>query len=148
MNDLTSRNYLELMVPWLKVMPKFLRHSPVGTWYGTGESAHWSVQSNMNICAALSVMADSPELDDLSPAVSRKEIRQTALELFRYAMHTHLTGDSVATDGNPWGHHWISVLGAERMTHGINALLPHMTAKDRENYRAFRLSEADWLTDE
>lgn len=148
MNGFTSRNYLELMVPWLKVMPQFLRHSPVGTWYGTGESAHWSVQSNMNICAALSVMADSPELDELSPAVSRDEIRQTALELFRYAMRTHLTGDSVATDGKPWGHHWISVLGAERMTHGINALLPHMTDEDREHYRTFRLSEADWLTDE
>ena len=80
MNAFSSRNYLELMVPWLKVMPKFLRHSPAGTWYGTGESAHWSVQSNMNICAALSVMADSPELDDLSPAVSRKKIRQTTFQ--------------------------------------------------------------------
>jgi len=148
MSDLVSRNYLERMVPWLKVMPKFLRHSTAGTWYGTGESAHWSVQSNMNICAALSVMADSPELDDLSPALSREEIRQIALELFRYAMRTHLTGGSVATDGKPWGHHWISLLGPERMTHGVNALLPHMTEEDRTRYRTFRISEADWLLDE
>lgn len=148
MNGFCSDNYLELMIPWLKVLPKFLRKSPVGTWYGTGESAHWPVQSNMNVCAALAVMAEDPGFESGSPVLSRDEVRRISLELFRYAMKTHLTGDSAATDGKPWGHHWISVLGAERMTHGVNALLPHMTAEDRERYRNFRVSESDWLLDE
>ena len=148
MNDFGSRNYLELMVPWLRVLPSWLRSSEVGTWYGTGESAHWSVQSNMNVCAALAVMAEDPDLEEFSPSMSREEIRATAAGLFRYAMRTHLTGDAAATDGKPWGHHWISVLGAERMTHGINALLPHLTDEDREHYRNFRISESDWLLKE
>ena len=58
MKDFTARNYLELMVPWLRILPSLLRHSDTGTWYGTGESDHWPVQSNMNVCAALAVMAD------------------------------------------------------------------------------------------
>ena len=148
MNDFSSRNYLELMVPWLRILPSLLRHSDTGTWYGTGESDHWPVQSNMNVCAALAVMAEDPDLEEFSPAMSREEILETAAELFRYAMRTHLTGDTKATDGNPWGHHWISVLGAERMTHGINALLPHLTDEDRERYRNFRISESDWLLKE
>ena len=148
MNAFLSDNYLELMIPWLKVLPKFLRHSPAGTWYGTGESAHWPVQSNMNVCAALAVMAADPELEKFSPSLSREEVRKTALELFRYAMKTHLTGTIPATDGKSWGHHWISVLGAERMTHGVNALQPYLTDEDRERYRNFRISESDWLLKE
>lgn len=145
MKAFCSEDYLELMVPWLKVLPKFLRHSPAGTWYGTGESAHWPVQSNMNVCAALAVMAADPDLEKFSPSLSREEIRQTALELFRYAMKTHRTGKTPATDGKSWGCHWISVLGAERMTHGVNALQPYFTDEDRERYRNFRVSESDWL---
>ena len=148
MNAFHSDNYLELMVPWLKVLPKFLRHSPSGTWYGTGESAHWPVQSNMNVCAALAVMAADPAFEKFSPELSREEVRQTALALFRYAMKTHLTGKHPATDGKSWGHHWISVLGAERMTHGVNALQPYLTDEDRERYRNFRISESDWLLEE
>ena len=148
MNAIHSDNYLELMIPWLNVLPKFLRHSPAGTWYGTGESAHWPVQSNMNVCAALAVMAADPGFETFSPVLSREEVRQTALELFRYAMKTHLTGTVPATDGNSWGHHWISVLGAERMTHGVNALQPYLTEEDRMRYRNFRISESDWLLEE
>jgi len=147
----TSKDYMDRMIPWLNVLPRFLRRSqtnPELMWYGTGESAHWPVQSNMNVCAALAVMAADPDFDSYHPPVSRGEVRETALSLFRYAMRTHLTGDSNASDGKPWGHHWISVLGAERMTHGVNALEPFMTPEDKERYRNFRISEADWLLNE
>lgn len=125
---------------WLKfASDNLLRHvsgHPELAYYGTGESAHWAVQSNMNVVAALAVAG----VEEADPAMVER-----ALSLFRYAMRTHVTGDLAATDGAQWGRHWISVLGAERMTHGVNALEPYFTAEDRERYRAFRFSEADFL---
>ena len=102
----------------------------------------------MNVCAALAVMAADPDFEKFSPVLSREEVREYALALFRYAMKTHRTGCIPATDGKSWGHHWISVLGAERMTHGVNALQPCLTDEDRERYRNFRISESDWLLKE
>lgn len=125
---------------WLQFASETLLRSVAGhpelSYYGTGESAHWAVQSNMNVAAALAVAG----VEDADPAAVER-----ALALFRYAMRTHVTGDLAATDGVSWGRHWISVLGAERMTHGVNALEPYFTAEDRERYRAFRFAEADFL---
>ena len=148
---LDSEVYLSRLIRWLNVLPQFLRTSPAAPglmWYGTGESAHWPVQSNMNVCAALAVMAADPDFECRQAPLSRSETAETALALLRYALRTHLTGDLAATDGKSWGHSWISVLGAERMAHGINALEPWLTPEDRERYRVFRLSEADWLLNE
>lgn len=145
---LDSSSYMTLMVPFLRRLPDLLRQSGGKRWYGTGESAHWPVQSNMNLCAALAVMATDPDLENYAPRIPREEILEIALDLFRYAMRTHRTGDWKATDGKSWGHHWISVLGAERMAHGVNALEPYLTEEDRERYRRFRISESDWLLDE
>ena len=73
---------------WLKfASDNLLRHvsgHPELAYYGTGESAHWAVQSNMNVCAALAVMAADPAFEKFSPELSREEVRQTALALFRY----------------------------------------------------------------
>ena len=146
--NFNSSAYLSLMVPFLKVLPQFLRESEAGRWYGTGESAHWPVQSNMNVCAALAVMAEDPDFETYNPSLPREEVLAISLDLFRYAMRTHLTGDRKATDGKSWGHHWISVLGAERMTHGVNALFPHLSEEERERYKQFRISESDWLLEE
>lgn len=147
----TSASYVKSMIPFLRALPQFLRtpegHSEL-LYYGTGESASWPVQSNMNVCAALAVLAADPDFEQHHPTISRNEARAIALKLFRYAMRTHVTGDLKATDGKQWGRHWISVLGAERMTHGINALEPYMTADDKARYKVFRLAESDWLLDE
>ncbi|MEI3004423.1 MAG: hypothetical protein V8T87_07350 [Victivallales bacterium] len=70
-----SEHYLERMVPWLKTLPDFLHastHGPELLYYGTGESNHWPVQSNQNICAALAVMATHPELDSLTRSSAGK----------------------------------------------------------------------------
>ena len=130
---LDSSSYMTLMVPFLRRLPDLLRQSGGKRWYGTGESAHWPVQSNMNLCAALAVMATDPDLENYAPRIPREEILEIALDLFRYAMRTHRTGDWKATDGKSWGHHWISVLGAERMAHGVNALEPYLTELETEN---------------
>ena len=125
---------------WLEFASENLLRNVPGhpelAYYGTGESAHWAVQSNMNVAAALAVAG----VEESDPAMMER-----ALSLFRYAMRTHVTGDLAATDNAQWGRHWISVLGAERMTHGVNALEPHFTGEDRERYRAFRFAEAEFL---
>lgn len=147
MKTIDARAYTELMLPWLNVLPDFLRTSdfnPELTFYGTGESAHWAIQSNCNVFAALAVLADDPTL----PETRRTELRETALKLLRYALNTHVTGKDLASDGKQWGRHWISVLGLERMSHGVNAIRHHLTGEDREKLRRMTLAEADFLLEE
>lgn len=142
MKNPSSKQYLAMLTPWLKNINDFLRtseYNPGLKYYGTGESAHWAVQSNMNVCAALAVAGVMKEDGNLIGL---------ALSLFRYAMRTHVTGDVSATDGKKWGRHWISVLGTERMMHGIHLLKPYMTPDDLARYRSFREAESEWLLNE
>ncbi len=146
MSNVTAKSYVETMLPWLKKMPEFLRTSPTDSslrYYGTGESAHWPTQSNCNVFAALAVLSEAPEL----PETERAGLRDTALSLLRYAMATHVSGKQPASDGKQWGCHWISVLGLERMGHGINAIRKHLTEEDNKHLRKLMLTEADWLLD-
>lgn len=147
MSNVTAKSYVETMTPWLKKLPEFLRRcetNPQLRYYGTGESAHWPTQSNCNVFAALAVLSEAPEV----PESERAELRETALSLLRYAMATHVSGDTPATDGKRWGCHWISVLGLERMGHGVNAIRPHLTGEDQARLRRLMLTEADWLLTE
>lgn len=142
---LNEQTYLELMTPFLSFLNGALRSAGNGlAYYGTGESAHWPVQSNFNIVGALGVLATSPH--ELS--VSKEELRETALRLFRRNLATHKTGGMSASDGRCWGNTWIAVLGLERMTHGINALESYFSGSDRERFRNLRLNESDWLLTE
>lgn len=147
---LQEKNYVDVMRPWLKVLPQFTRQSlynPSLRHYGTGESAHWPIQSNFNVFAALAVLGTSPHLEDEKPAMAREEIIRTALDFLRYGLATHLSGHDVASDGKQWGHHWISVLGLERMAHGVNAIREYLSDDDRMALRRVLISEADWITD-
>ena len=105
-------------------------------YYGSGEAAHWPVQSNLNVAAAFAVagIADNNTSDI-----------DIALKLFRYAFRTHLTGDMVCSCGKQWGCHWISVLGLERAAHAINGLSDYFTADDLARYRELRIKEAEFL---
>ena len=135
--EMKSRTILRTWLP--RMRKDFLRTVPDApglAFYGTGESAHWAVQSNMNTAAALAV-AGTLEQD--------AEAIDTALRLFRYAMRTHRTGDRLTTDGAKWGGSWISILGMERMAHGVNALRAHWNEEDERLYRQVRFSEADFL---
>ncbi len=135
MPKISASDYRELMTPWLKAFPQFLRRSefnPALQHYGTGESDHWAVQSNCNVFAAMAVMGEY----------------ETALSLLRYALKTHRTGRDVCSNGTPWGCHWISVLGPERMTHGLNLIREYLTEEDLEDLCRFTLAEADWLLEE
>lgn len=146
MRRISASDYIDVMKPWLAKLPEFLRtseYNPGLTCYGTGESAHWPIQSNCNVFAALAVLGTAPEL----PENERAGVRETALALLRYALATHLTGSDKASDGRQWGHHWISVLGLERMSHGVNAIRDFLSDADREGLRRVMISESDWLLD-
>lgn len=146
-SKINAGSYVELMLPWLDVLPDFLRDSeynPGLRYYGTGESASWPVQSNCNVFAALAVLGTEPAVAE----PRRAELRETALKLLRYCMATHVSGGGRAADGKQWGRHWISVLGLERMAHGVNAIREYLTAEDRGNLRRMILTEADFLLEE
>ena len=152
MKAIASSDYLRLMAPWLAALPGCTRTSPFDPsyrFYGTGESAHWPIQSNLNVAAALAVLADAPDLEALRPAMTREAIRTYAIDFLRYALATHKSNGRVAaTDGQHWGNHWIAVLGLERAAHGINALEPWLTDDDRAMIRNVHLSEAKFILDE
>ena len=105
-------------------------------YYGSGEAAHWPVQSNLNVAAAFAIAG---------VAENNSEKIDTALKLVRYSLRTHVTGDLFCTCGTQWGKHWISVLGLERAAHAFNALEPYFTEDDRLRYRNLRVAEAEFL---
>ncbi len=150
METITDAAFLEPMLKWLNALPGLLRKvGPDMSYYGTGESAHWAVQSNQNIFGALAVLAASEKLESAGHPLpmGREEIIETARALLRYSLATHLTGSVKATDGKQWGRHWISVLGMERMTHGVNAFREFLSEEDRYVLRRIVLDEADWRLD-
>ncbi len=136
--------YQALLSSWCQAALPYLRKCashPELLHYGPGESAHWSVQSSMNTLAAYAIAGTEPQWKDMPQGA---EWRRIALALFRYAMHTHLTGDTLCTDGKQWGHHWISNLGVERMVHAVNELRPYFTEDDLARWRTMTLDECDW----
>ncbi len=146
MQTISAADYVKTMEPFLSRLPELLRapeSAPELRYYGTGESAHWPVQSSCNIFGALAVLSTTPELS----AERRAECGELALRLLRCTLRTHLTGDLDATDGKRWGHHWISVLGLERMNHGLNAIRDLLDDGDRRRLRDLMLSESEWLLD-
>lgn len=147
MEKITAADYLARMAPFLRKLPAFLRSAGAKLWYGPGTSAHWPIQSNCNVFAGLAVLGTAPEFDALSCSMSRDEVIATSLALLRFALDAHITGGGCATDGKPWGHHWISVLGLERMAHGVDAIRPFLAPEDEDGLRRMLLSESDWLLD-
>ena len=140
---LSEKNYIDLMLPFYSFVKKELRFVGDAVYYGTGEAAHWSIQSNFNVAGALAVLAETP----LEIPLDKKEILETALQCFRYNLHTHVTGRARCSCGNQWGGAWITVLGLERMGAGELALEKHLSAEEKAAFRKLRAFEADWLVD-
>ncbi len=141
---------IRLLERWLPAMRQITRPAPGNpelAYYGTGESAHWQVQSNLGAFAALAVLATAEDLDEKRAGMTRGEIAGLALRLLRYTLATHVGRPGRCTDGRQWGHSWISALGLERMMHGVDAMNSFLAAEDRARLRQVILSEADWLTD-
>lgn len=140
---------LELLGNWTRALPAFLRPSQKTPYeyYGTGESAHWPVQSNFNIFATLAVLGTHEKYRPVPGGMDPGLLVEKSLSLLRYGLSTHKGGAHVCTDGGQWGHSWISVLGLERMRHGVSALKGHLTGQDHALLKEVFLSEADWILD-
>lgn len=155
----SSLDFTRAAVPFLRALPKYLRDVPGEPGlkhYGTGESGHWAVQINQQVAGALACLASLPPetLTEAGCAQSAAELRDMALAMTRYSLRTHRTGDLDCTDGKKWGRHWISVLGFERMTPGLDLLRPYFTADDEARLRAlvececgYRMNEYELVAD-
>lgn len=144
-----KNRYLRLLEQWMKGAEPYLYECPDRPelmCYGTGENT-WGVQTNQKAFAAFAMLATHPEYDAERAGYSRETVLNIALRLLRYCLYTHKEGNYLCSDGTAWGHTWISVLGTERMMHGVEALTPHMTEEDRAQLRRVMISESDWLLD-
>lgn len=142
--------YLSLMRRWTRFLPTAENISPhdrSARFYGTGEKAHWPVQSNLNVAGACAVLADC--MDPETESATADALRETALAYFRYTLRTHkAVQDLPTTDHGYWGCHWISVLGLERTAHAIRLLEPFLTDADRQMYDALRRAEVNSILED
>ncbi|HOJ39053.1 MAG TPA: hypothetical protein PK644_01140, partial [bacterium] len=147
--QIQSRDYLTLLEGWLRSAEEDLYTPPDRPdllCYGTGYD-HWGVQTNQKAMATYAVLAADPAFDPDRAGYSREVVREKALKLLRFSLASHLEGDYHCLDGRRWGHTWISVLGLERMMHGVEAIRNYLHDDDEKLLRRVLLSEADWLTD-
>ena len=140
---IAEKDYLELMLPFYNFVKLQSRTRGEFGFYGAGDSAHWSIQSNYNVAGALAVLAETP----CDIPLDKDEVRELALKFFRYNLHTHVTGTATCTNELQWGGSWITVLGQERMVAGQLALEKYFTPEDQERFRKLRTFESLWLLD-
>ncbi len=146
----SGRDYLECLEAWV---PEFRRglyalpDRPGRSCYGPGASNNWAVQTNLKAFAAAAVMAADPAFDETRAGVSRRSMLEHALALLRFSLESHCATGGRCLDGAPWGHTWISMLGIERMAHGVEAIETHLEPGDRDLLRRVLISECDWLLD-
>lgn len=142
--------YISTLEKWLPVAKNYF-YSPDGNpelmCYGSGESHHWAVQTNMNVFAALAVLSMSPDLDESAVGMSPEALQNIALKLLRYSLRTHHSSPLLCSNGKHWGHSWISALALERMMHGFEAIQKFLCEDDWLAMRRIMESESDNLLD-
>ena len=110
--------------------------------FGSGYNS-WGVQTNQKFLGAYAVLATAPDLDEEAVGCSREQLLDRALRALRFSLASHVSGEHHCSDGTRWGHTWISLLGVERMMHGVAAIDEHLTDADRAALRRMLISEAD-----
>ncbi len=108
-------------------------------YYGSGYNG-WGVQTNQKYCSAVSVLAEHATDADIA-----RRSAERALSSFRFMLASHHEGERACSDGEKWGHTWISVLGLERQLHALPYLRGIMNPADHALLRTMLCSEADWL---
>lgn len=141
----THSDFIKHLQPW----PAFARaywyddpRRPEIGCFGTGYNS-WGVQTNQKFLGAMAVLGADPDFDAEAVGMSREEVLDLALRALRFSIASHISGDLTCTDGTNWGHTWISLLGVERMMHGVEAIRDHLTDEDRDGLRRMLISEAD-----
>lgn len=144
----TSADYVRLLEKWNATARRWT-HPVKGNeglaYYATGGHEHWAVQAQCTAMAAIATLATSPELDEKRAGETREQLRQRALRMLRYTLHTHQTGTDTCTTGSPWGYSWISALALERMSHALTALKPWLTDDDQHRLRKLLIAECDFV---
>lgn len=136
---ITSESLLPLLARWHAAARRRMHPVPGRSdwlFYGSGNQTSWAVQAHCTATAALAVLGGDGGM---------KAAGDEAIRMFRYLLATHRSGGDVTTSGKPWGHHWISVLGMERLAHALPALEPWMTEADRKGWNRLLLSESEFL---
>ena len=150
MQKMTSHDYVNILENWVQASAKYF-YTPAGQsnimCYGTGESHHWAVQTNMNAFAAFAVLATSPDLDENSAGLSRDKLLDISFKMLRYTLRTHHSGESLCSNNRQWGHSWISVLALERMMHGFDAIEEFLSEDDKTAMQRILESESNNILD-
>ncbi|MDX9794549.1 MAG: hypothetical protein RBU24_13670, partial [Kiritimatiellia bacterium] len=141
-----QRQYLALLEPWAKAAMTEIRFVDKETAvYGLGQAGHWYMQAHDTAFCAFAVLGTDPNTDEARVGMTRAELRRVALAMLRFTLRGHIAGGGACTNGKPWGHTWISSLGLERMSVGIDALDAHLDDELRTLYAKVCASEADYL---
>ena len=142
--------YVQRLQRWPAAMRRYLYeidgHGDLAC-YGPGDHGHWSMQANNTAAAAFAVLAADDSMDPSIAGMSRDEMLHWALRLIRFSLVSHHANNGCTTDGQPWGHSWISGLCLERMMHGLDALGPLLPQRDRDLLDNVLVSESNWLLD-
>ncbi len=145
-----QNRYLRALEGWPAAMRGNLYEIPgdlASACYGPGDHGHWALQANATAASAFAVLSADPACDTARAGMSRDEMRSWALRLIHFYLASHHVNGGVTTDGLPWGHAWISVLGLERLMHGIDALGANFPQEERDLLNRVLVSESDWLLD-
>lgn len=138
--------YIRALEPWIKAARQEVRFLSADlAIYGLAQHGHWYMQAHDTAFCAYAILGTDPETDESRTGMSKEDLRKTALAMLRYTLRTHRAGGSVCTDGIAWGHTWISQLGLERMSAGIDALSDYLDPELRTLYAKVYASEADYL---
>ncbi|MDO4630337.1 MAG: hypothetical protein Q4C70_14255, partial [Planctomycetia bacterium] len=138
--------YICALEPWVKAANQEIRFLADGTAiYGLAQHGHWYMQAHDTAFCAYAVLGTDTETDENRVGMTREELRKTALAMLRFTLRSHIAGGGACTDGKPWGHTWISQLGLERMTPGIEALKDYLDDELRVLLAKVYASEADYL---
>ncbi len=138
--------YIRVLEPWIQAATKELHEvGDGGITYGLAQHSHWYMQAHDTAFCAFAILGTDPETDESRTGMSKEKMRETALAMLRWTLRSHIAGGGTCSDGQPWGHSWISMLGLERMSAGVDALEDYLDPELRALYAAVYASEADWL---
>ncbi|MFO7947167.1 MAG: hypothetical protein R6V19_10150 [Armatimonadota bacterium] len=149
MTEPRAVDFVRVLERWPKFAERYWWEDPARPdlgCFGTGYN-DWGVQTNQKYLGAMAVLAADPDLNEDAAGMSREQILDRALRALRFSIASHVSGDHHCADGTHWGHTWISLLGVERMMHGVEAIDEHLTDEDRAGLRRMLVSEADALLD-
>lgn len=150
MSKVNYQEYSSFLPGWIKDAQQYLYRIPERPelmCYGTGYNT-WGVQTNQKALSAFAIAAVDPSIDWNSVGLKREEVLEQAISMLRFSLESHIEGSYYCTDGEKWGHTWISVLGIERMMHAVEAIWDLLTDRDHALLKKVLISEADWLLEE